>query len=126
MYQKLTLIGYVGTKDDAKYTPAGSQVARFSIAATSGYGDKKRTMWVFVSAFGKTAEFAEKYVHTGNLLMVEGEMRPDDNGNPRIYTNKSGSPATSYEMIARDIKLMPSAKNKDNGGDDKFDDAFPF
>lgn len=126
MYQKLSIIGYVGSKDDAKFLPTGTQVARFSIAATSGYGDKKTTLWVFVSAFGKLAEIVEKYVHKGNLIMVEGELRPDENGNPRIYTSKQGNPGSNFEMIARDIKLLPTVKKDSSPEEDKFDDAFPF
>lgn len=126
MYQKITMIGFVGNKDEPKYTPQGTQVARFSIAANTGYGDKKKVMWAFVSAFGKTAEFIEKYVHVGNVVMVEGEMRPDENGNPRVYTSKSGTTSATYEITARDIKLMPSGKRKETAQEDKYDDAFPF
>ena len=67
--------GNVG-KDDAvlRFTPGGAAVLGFSVAATSGYGDTKATMWVDVSYWGKPGEAVAPYVLKGSKVGVSGEL----------------------------------------------------
>jgi single-strand DNA-binding protein len=93
-----------------RYTPAGQPVTSFSAASTRTYmkGDEKveETTWVRVTTWGKLAENCSKFLAKGAKVYVEGRLTPDANGSPRIWTNKDGAPAASYEITAYTVLFL--------------------
>ena len=61
MCNKVFLTGRVTREWEIRATSNGTTIARNSIAVDSGYGDNKRTDFINLTAFGKTAEKKEKY-----------------------------------------------------------------
>ena len=71
----LNAIGRVGGKDAVtRYTQAGEPVTGWSMAVDSGYGDKKQTIWIDCSAWGKRFEKVAEYITKGVQLGVTGEL----------------------------------------------------
>ena len=71
----LNAIGRVGAKDAiTRYTQAGEPVTGWSMAVDSGYGDKKQTLWIDCSAWGKRFERVAEYITKGAQLGVTGEL----------------------------------------------------
>ena len=70
----LSLTGNLGR--DAEVRTAGSStVCGFSVAMTAGYGDKKQTIWVDCSIWGKQAEGSlPSYLKKGQQVAVSGEL----------------------------------------------------
>lgn len=70
----LCLTGNLGR--DAEVRQAGSStVCGFSVAMTSGYGDKKQTVWIDCSIWGKQAEGQlPSYLKKGQQVAVSGEL----------------------------------------------------
>lgn len=70
----LSLTGNLGR--DAEVRQAGSStVCGFSVAMTAGYGDKKQTVWIDCSIWGKQAEGAlPGYLKKGQQVAVSGEL----------------------------------------------------
>lgn len=70
----LSLTGNLGR--DAEVRQAGSStVCGFPVAMTAGYGDKKQTIWVDCSLWGKQAEGAlPGYLKKGQQVAVSGEL----------------------------------------------------
>ena len=70
----LCLTGNLGR--DAEVRQAGSStVCGFSVAMTSGYGDKKQTVWIDCSIWGRQAEGAlPGYLKKGQQVAVSGEL----------------------------------------------------
>jgi single-strand DNA-binding protein len=66
--------GNVGKDGVLRYTASGSPVLGFSCAATAGFGDKKQTLWIDVSVWGKRGETLEPYIKKGTKLAVSGEL----------------------------------------------------
>jgi single-strand DNA-binding protein len=67
------VIGRVGK--DAVTRQAGSEpVTGFSLAVDSGYGDKKQTLWLDCSLWGKRGEKVAQYITKGSQLGVSGEL----------------------------------------------------
>lgn len=66
-------------------------IASTSIAINSGYGDKKRTDYFNLTAFGKTAELFEKHISKGSQICVrchaQQNVWEDKNGNKRYDVN---------------------------------------
>lgn len=75
-YAKLTLIGRVG-KDPETREVNGKNVAKFSVAVSSGPKDKEVTTWFSVEAWEKQADVVSKYVKRGNEIYIEGTPKID-------------------------------------------------
>lgn len=66
------------TKDvDVKTTSGETKIARYSLAIDRKYSksDDKQTDYIPCVCFGKTAEFAEKYLHKGMKIIVVGRIQ---------------------------------------------------
>lgn len=70
----LSLTGNLGR--DAEVRQAGSStVCGFPVAMTAGYGDKKQTVWIDCSIWGRQAEGAlPGYLKKGQQVAVSGEL----------------------------------------------------
>lgn len=70
----LSLTGNLG-KDCRVGNAGGTAVVNFSVAMTSGWGDKKQTTWIDCALWGKQAESALKdYLVKGQQVAVSGEL----------------------------------------------------
>lgn len=104
------LIGNVGKEPEVRYVEGGMATATLSLAtSTRGYtlpnGTQvpERTEWHRVLLWRKLAEVVEKYVHTGDKLYIEGELRT------RSYTDKQGRTHNITEVWANNMEML-SAK----------------
>ena len=63
-------------------------------------------------AFGKQAEFVEKYFKKGSRIIVCGRM---ENNN---YTNKDGEKVYSYRLITEELEFGGTKGNQENTSDE--------
>ena len=104
MYSKLIIIGNLGKDPEMKYTPDGKAVTTFSVAASNR---KDETVWFRVSTWDKQAETCNQYLHKGSKVLVEGALRADGAGNPRVYERKDGLGwAASFEVVASSVRFL--------------------
>jgi single-strand DNA-binding protein len=111
MYQNLILIGNLGRDPELKYLPDGTAVCNMSVAVSDRWTDKagqsqERTTWFRVATFGKLAENCHQYLAKGRQVYVEGELRGDENGNPRTWEGNDGTTHASFEVKAHKIKFL--------------------
>ena len=96
------LIGNVGKEPDVKYYDADQAVAQFPLATTErGYVLQNGTrvpdrtvMW------RELAKIAERYVHKGDKIYVEGRIRY------RYYDDKKGQRRFIAEIYADNMELL--------------------
>ena len=69
-----TVIGRVGKDAQTRFTQGGDPVTGWSLAVDSGYGDKKQTLWLDCSLWGKRGEKVAEYITKGSQLGVTGEL----------------------------------------------------
>ena len=108
---KIILMGRLTRDPEVRY--GGTQniaIARFSIAVDRRFKREGQPDADFFNctAFGKTAEFIEKYLHKGTKVVLEGEMQNDN------YTNKQGQMVYGFRVIANSIEFAES-KNAQSG-----------
>ena len=77
MSNTIRLSGRVGKDAELRTSQSGMAIATFSIADSSGKDDKKKTQWVNIVAFGKTAEMCSS-VTKGAFLEITGMMQIDE------------------------------------------------
>ena len=106
MYQRLILVGNLGSDPEQRFTPAGDPVTSFSVATSRKYGDKDETTWFRVTVWGKPAESCVTYLHKGSKVLVDGRLRPDANGNPVTFQRKDGTWGSSYDVTAEAVRFL--------------------
>ena len=110
---KVILLGFVGKEPDVRRLDSGMAVANFTLATTEkGYNTRDgkeipdRTEWHSIVMWNKLAEIAEKYVHKGDKLYIEGKIRT------RSYDDQDGSKRYVTEIFADSMEML-SSKNKE-------------
>ena len=102
MYQKLIIIGNLGSNPEMRFTPNGDPVTTFSVATSRKYGEKDETTWFRVSVWGKQAESCNTYLSKGSKVLVEGRLKAE----PNVYQRKDGTWASSYEVTAETVRFL--------------------
>ena len=101
------LIGNVGKEPEVRYLDSGVAVATFPLATTDrGYtlanGTKvpERTEWHNIVLWRGLAETAEKYVHKGDKLYIEGKLRT------RSYDDQNGVKRYIVEIFGDNMEML--------------------
>ena len=121
MYQKLIIVGNLGSDPELRYTQSGKPVANFSVATNRTYTNSngeqvKETIWFRVSVWGKQAENVAKYLHKGRQVLVEGQLVPDHStGGPRVWTDQNGNARASFEVNAYTVKFLGGGSQQQSG-----------
>lgn len=122
MYNRVTLVGNLGRDPELRYTANGSAVCNLSVATNEVWKDntgeqRKRTTWWRVAVWGKQAESCSEYLNKGRPVLVEGRMRADENGNPRVFERGDGSWGSSFEVTAQTVRFLPGRGESGSGMD---------
>lgn len=104
---KVILIGNVGKDPDVRYLDNGVAVATFSLATTergytlqNGTQVPDRTEWHNIVLWRGLAQTAEKYVHKGDKLYIEGKIRS------RSYDDQNGVKRNIVEIFADNMEML--------------------
>jgi len=128
---KVMIIGNLGRDPEIKYTGNNVPVANFTVATSETWKDKntgekkESTEWHRVVAWRHLAELAEKYLHKGSKVYIEGKIET------RKWTDKGGADRDTTEIIARELQFLDSKQSAPNddyrgGSPSGGDDDFPF
>ena len=91
------------TKDfEAFTTKTGTMIAKNNVAVDSGFGDNKRTDFIPITVFGKTAEFCSNYIRKGDLVEVRGHIVTGS------YKKSDGTTVYTTDVNAEEIKKLQS------------------
>jgi len=104
MVNKVILLGYVGKDPEVRHMDNNMVVARFPLATNERWikdGNKtEHTEWHNIVMWRGMAETAEKYIHKGTSLYIEGRLRT------RSYDDKDGIKRYSTDIIADAMSLV--------------------
>lgn len=111
MYHKVVVVGHLGRDPEMRYTPSGTPVTNFSVATSRKWknqdgSDGEETVWFRITAWRQLAEVCNQYLSKGRLVLVEGIIKPGDNGNPQVYQRQDGSWGARYEINANTVKFL--------------------
>jgi len=104
---KVTLIGHLGRNPELRYLPQSERaIARFTMATNERYFNPTsnendiRVEWHRIVAWGKLAEFCEKYLSQGKQIYLEGKLRT------RSWQDREGNKRYSTEVEAQNIIML--------------------
>ena len=117
---KTLLIGRTTKDPDIRYTQSEQPmtIARFNLAVDRRFKKEGEQSADFIScvAFGKTAEFIEKYVFKGTKIAVEGRIQT---GN---YTNKDGVKVYTTDVVAENVEFAGAKTDSKSAAKESNDD----
>ncbi len=104
------------TRDpEVRYTQGENQmaIARYTLAVDRRFNrgnDENTADFISCVAFGKSGEFAEKYLRKGTKIAVTGRIQTGS------YTNKDGVKVYTTEVVVEDQEFAESKNNNSEGG----------
>jgi single-strand DNA-binding protein len=109
---KVILVGRLGKDPEVRNLENGATVANFTVATSESYkdkttGEKKEvTEWHNIVLWRGLAEIAQKYLHKGDMIYIEGKLRT------RSW-EKEGVTRYTTEVVADNMTMLST---KGSGG----------
>ena len=104
---RVVLMGRLTRDPDVRYTQgdAPMAIARYTLAVDRRRGrnnEENNADFISCVCFGKSAEFAEKYLHKGTKIAVSGRIQTGS------YTNKDGVKVYTTDVVVEDQEFAES------------------
>jgi single-strand DNA-binding protein len=116
---KVILVGNLGADPEVRQLPSGEPVVNLRLATSESWRDKnsgerkEKTEWHRVVIFNENiAKVAEKYLHKGSKVYIEGQLQT------RKWTNKDGQEQYSTEIVLQRFRgelQMLDGRGADSG-----------
>ena len=102
---KVTLIGNLGRDPEMQFLEGNIPVAKFPLATTEAFKDKTgksftHTEWHSIVLWRGLAELAQKYLHKGSLVFIEGKLKT------RYWEDKDHNKKSQTEIIADNLIML--------------------
>ncbi|MBO6133094.1 MAG: single-stranded DNA-binding protein [Lachnospiraceae bacterium] len=110
---KVILMGRLTRDPDIRHSQGenASLVSRFTLAVDRRFrrdASGQEADFISCVAFGKTAEFSEKYLHKGTKVVLSGRIQTGS------YTNREGQKVYTTDVIAEDLEFAESKRSSDS------------
>ena len=114
---KVILMGRLTRDPEVRYSAGDNSmaIARYTLAVDRRFKRDGEATADFIGcvAFGRSAEFAEKYFRQGLKVVVSGRIQPGS------YTNRDGQKVYTTDVVVEDQEFAESksaSAGSDNGG----------
>lgn len=102
---RVMLIGNLGKDPDIQFLEGSICVAKFSLATTETYKDRSgklisQTEWHTIVLWRGLAELAQKYLHKGSLVYIEGRLKT------RSWEDKEGNKKFATEVVGDNLIML--------------------
>lgn len=115
MINKAIIGGRLTRDPEHTVTHTGTEVAKFSVAIPRRF-NREETDFLNVVAFGKTAEFVNKYFSKGSSIIVVGSVQS------RTY-EKDGQKRYVTEIVAEEVSFAGSKKDNEGSSENVSGDS---
>lgn len=112
MFNKVVLVGRLCTDPELKYTPSGIAVANFRVAVDRRFMNaqgERETDFIDVVTWRQNAEFVNKYMTKGRLVLVEGQLQV------RQWQTPDGQRRRNTEVVAENIRGLDRPREQHEG-----------
>lgn len=111
---KVILMGRLTREPEVRYSAGDNStaIARYTLAVDRRYRREGEQTADFIScvAFGRAAEFAEKYLQRGIKIVVTGHIQTGS------YTNKDGQKVYTTDVVVEDQEFAESKSASESRG----------
>lgn len=108
MLNSAIIMGRLVADPELKHTANGHSVTSFTLAVDRSFvpaGQERKTDFIDIVAWGKTAEFVCRYFAKGNAMAVKGRIET------RTYEDKNGNKRKAVEINAENIEFVESKRD---------------
>ena len=107
---KVILSGRLTRDPEVRYANSGTTTARFSVACDRRFKSEGQPTADFINcvAFGKTAEFIEKYFTKGSGIELEGRIQTGS------YDNQEGKKVYTTDVYVENVEFPKGSSNSNN------------
>mgnify|MGYP002672060113 FL=1 len=110
---KVVLMGRLTRDAEIRYSQGenSTAISRFNLAVDRRFkrdGDEQTADFISCVAFGRVAEFMEKFGHKGTKFVLEGRIQTGS------YTNKDGQRVYTTDVVVENIEFAESKSNSGN------------
>lgn len=117
MANKVILTGRLTKDPEVRYSQGENAtcVARYTLASDRKYSkaDDKQTDFINCVAFGKSGEFAEKYLKKGTKILVIGRIQTGS------YTNKDNQKVYTTDVVVEEHEFCEGKQAEDKKESDE-------
>jgi len=111
---RVMLIGNLGRDPDVQHLEGNIAVAKFPLATTETFKDRagkliSQTEWHTVVLWRGLAELAQKYLHKGSLVYIEGRLRT------RSWEDKEGNKKFATEVVGDNLIMLDKRTDAPHG-----------
>lgn len=112
---RVTLIGNLGKDPEIQHLEGNIAVAKFPLATTETFKDKSgqmisQTEWHTVVLWRGLAELAQRYLHKGSLVYIEGRLRT------RNWEDKDKNRRFATEVVGDNLVMLDKRKDAEQFG----------
>lgn len=116
---KVILMGRLTRDPEVRYSQGdnASAVARYTLAVDRRFkrdGDQQTADFISCVAFGRAAEFAERYLRQGTKIAVTGRIQTGS------YTNRDGVKVYTTDVIIEEQEFAESKAASDNASNNNY------
>ncbi len=115
---RVVLMGRLTKDPEVRYSQGDSSmaIARYTLAVDRRRGranqnDQQTADFISCVAFGKSGEFAERYLHKGTKICVSGRIQTGS------YTRQDGTKVYTTEVVVEDQEFAESKSAQNSGSD---------
>ncbi len=113
---RVILIGNLGKDPDIQFLEGNIGVAKFSLATTETFKDRSgrlisQTEWHTIVLWRGLADLAQKYLHKGSLVYVEGRLKT------RSWEDKEGNKKFATEIVGDNLIMLDKRGDGSTGAD---------
>lgn len=120
---KVILMGRLTRDPEVRYSQGENNmaIARYTLAVDRRFQKNSDQSADFIScvAFGRSAEFAEKYLKQGTKICITGRIQTGS------YTNKDGVKVYTTDVVVEDQEFAESKNASQSGGGADFTSSRP-
>lgn len=118
---KVIIVGRFTRDPEVRYTANNTCYASFSIAVDRRYKQDGQPTADFprVIAWGKTAEFIEKYFRKGMKIAIDGRIQTGS------YKNNDGQTIYTTDVVAENVEFVESKNSSDNNNNNNTKGTVP-
>lgn len=113
---KVILMGRLTREPEVRYSQGDNSmaIARYTLAVDRRFrrdNSDQTADFIGCVAFGRAAEFAEKYLHQGTKIAITGRIQTGS------YTNKDGQRVYTTDVVVEEQEFAESKNAAAGGGD---------
>lgn len=102
----INIIGRLTREPELKTLTSGTSALSGTIAYNERVKGEDVSMFFDFTAYGRTAELIDQYVHKGEMIALTGKLQQ------RTYTARDGSEKKAIEILVNEMTLLPNERKR--------------